>query len=264
MSDAVTPAQPEPPGPVGFLLSLGVMGIASLAWFALIGGLVFALAYAAQGEAGVRALAELIDPSRLTRLSKPDEAGQAAALFALASMLYASAIAGCLSVALLWGGLNLADLLAWREPFPRLRLRYWPWLVAIALYHLAAGSFLRLLYPEFSVLLRMPREALALGMSFLAIVILAPLAEELFFRGWIYGALRARFSASLSIPLCTIVFAMAHWDGMGLYPLAVLAPGLVLTILRERTGSAKASFLAHAVYNFIGWAGLAVISVWGG
>jgi membrane protease YdiL (CAAX protease family) len=246
------------------LLSLALMLAASLASFALIGGLVFVIAYGAQGEAGVRALAGLLDPAQLLRLSKPGDAGQAVALFALASMLYASAIAGCLSVSRLWGGRNFADLLAWRGPFPRLRIRYWPWLVAIALYHLVAGSVLRLLYPEFSVLLQMPNEALALALSFIAIVVLAPLAEELFFRGWIYGALRARLSASLSIPLCTIIFAIAHWDGMGLYPIAVLAPGLALTLLREGTGSTKATFLAHAVYNFIGWAGLVAISIWRG
>jgi membrane protease YdiL (CAAX protease family) len=246
------------------LLSLALMLAASLASFTLIGGLVFVIAYGAQGEAGVRALAGLLDPSQLSRLSKPGDAGQAVALFALASMLYACAIAGCLSVARLWGGRNFADLLAWRGPFPPLRIRYWPWLVAIALYHLVAGSVMRLLYPEFSVLLQMPNEALALALSFLAIVILAPLAEELFFRGWIYGALRARLSASWSVPLCTIIFAIAHWDGMGLYPIAVLAPGLALTLLREGAGSTKSTFLAHAVYNFIGWAGLVAISIWRG
>ena len=51
---------------------------------------------------------------------------------------------------------------------------------------------------------------------------------------------------------------------MGLYPIAVLAPGLALTLLRERAGSTKATFLAHAIYNFIGWAGLVGVSLWRG
>jgi membrane protease YdiL (CAAX protease family) len=178
-------------------------------------------------------------------------------------MLYASAIGGVLSAARLWGGVHFRDLIAWHGPYPRLRWRYWPWLLAIPLYHLAAGTVLRLLYPEFSMHLRLPGEPLALALSFLAIVILAPLAEELFFRGWLYGTLRARLSANVAILACAFIFAIAHWDGMGLYPLAVFAPGLVLTILRERTGSAKASFMGHAIYNFAGWIGLAAISLTG-
>ena len=44
-----------------------------------------------------------------------------------------------------------------------------------------------------------------------------------------------------------------HWDETGLYPLAVLVPGFVLSLIRERTGSVKAAVLAHGVYNFVGW-----------
>lgn len=249
----------KPPGLPSFLLSLVVIAIAALTTFALIGGALFALAYGAQGQAGVRALAGLLDPSRLGELSSAN----AGTLFALAAMLYASAIGGVLTGARIWGGPEFRDLLAWRGPYPRWRARYWPWLLAIPLYHLVAGTVLRLLYPEFSMHLRLPNEALALGLSFLAIVILAPLAEELFFRGWLYGALRARLSANTAIFACAVIFAVAHWDGRGLYAVAVFAPGLVLTILRERTGSTKASFLAHAIYNFAGWAGLAAISLIG-
>lgn len=247
----------KPPGLPGFLISLFVIIIAGAACFALISTALFALAYGAQGQAGVRALAGVFDLSRLGALS----GASATALFALAAMLYASIIGGVLIAARLWGGANFRDLLAWHGPCPRWRMRYWPWLLAIPLYHLLAGSILRLLYPEFSMHLRLPGEPLAIGLSFLAIVILAPLAEELFFRGWLYGSLRARLSANAAIIACAIIFALAHWDGIGLYPVAVFLPGLVLTILRERTGSAKTAFLAHAIYNFAGWAGLAAISL---
>lgn len=250
----------KPPGLPGFLLSLLVIIIAGAACFALIGAALFAIAYGAQGQAGVRALASMFDLSRLGALS----GANATALFALAAMLYASIIGGVLIAARLWGGRSFRDLVAWHGPYPQWRMRYWPWLLAIPLYHLVAGTLLRLLYPEISMNLRLPAEALALGLSFLAIVILAPLAEELFFRGWLYGALRARLSANVAIFVCAFVFAIAHWDGMGLYPIAVFAPGLVLTIIRERTGSAKATFLVHAIYNFAGWIGLAAISIIGG
>lgn len=251
----------KPPRLFGFLLSLVVMAAAMMACLALIGCALLAITYVAQGEAGVRTLARLFDPARLAPLSSLNAPGQASAMFALVSILYASAIVGVLSAAWLWGGAR--DLLGWRGPYPQWRASYWPWLLAIPAYHLVTGGVLRLLYPEVSMHMGLPSGALALALSFLALVILAPLAEELFFRGWLYGALRAHMPVQKAIFMCAMIFALAHSDSTGLYPVAVFAPGLVLTIIRERTGSTKAAFLAHAIYNFIGWAGLAAISLLG-
>ncbi len=39
----------------------------------------------------------------------------------------------------------------------------------------------------------------------------------------------------------------------GALPVAVLAPGFVLSVLRERSGSVKPAVLGHAIYNLIGW-----------
>jgi len=42
-------------------------------------------------------------------------------------------------------------------------------------------------------------------------------------------------------------------DPTGFYPVAVLAPGLALSVIRERTGSVKGAVPANALDNGIGW-----------
>ena len=91
--------------------------------------------------------------------------------------------------------------------------------VALApLYHIVAGVTLRYFFPYFAAWLIAPRDPIALAMSFLMIVVLAPLVEELFFRGWLFGALRGRLAAGATILITTFLFAIVHWDETGLYP----------------------------------------------
>ena len=53
--------------------------------------------------------------------------------------------------------------------------------------------------------------------------------------------------------MTAVLFAIVHMDPTGFYPVAVLAPGFILSVIRERTGSVKPAVLAHALYNGIGW-----------
>jgi membrane protease YdiL (CAAX protease family) len=50
-----------------------------------------------------------------------------------------------------------------------------------------------------------------------------------------------------------VVFAAAHWAGTPLYSLAILPIGFVLGVIREKTGSSRATTLCHALYNFLMW-----------
>jgi membrane protease YdiL (CAAX protease family) len=79
-------------------------------------------------------------------------------------------------------------------------------------------------------------------------VVLAPLIEELMFRGFFYNALRARFAAPGAIILSAALFAGIHPQGwIGLPPL--LAVGVMLGVLREWRGSIRACVVAHALNN---------------
>lgn len=83
-------------------------------------------------------------------------------------------------------------------------------------------------------------------------VTLAPLMEELFFRGFLYPVLARRTGAVGAIVLTSLLFGLIHSPQYGFSWAAVLIVclvGVVLTTVRAMTKSVAASFLAHVGYN---------------
>jgi membrane protease YdiL (CAAX protease family) len=82
---------------------------------------------------------------------------------------------------------------------------------------------------------------------------LAPLLEELFFRGLLYPLLRRAFGLTIAVVLTAAAFAGIHGTQLG-YAwapiLSIFLVGVVLTVARARSGSVAASFLMHCGYNF--------------
>ncbi len=80
----------------------------------------------------------------------------------------------------------------------------------------------------------------------------APVAEEFFFRGFIYGVIRARAGARLALWVTTLVFGGAHVLQLAgdwlVIPLVVTA-GFILTWVRHRTGVLTPSIVIHLAYN---------------
>lgn len=80
-----------------------------------------------------------------------------------------------------------------------------------------------------------------------AAVIVAPLVEELLFRGFIYGVIK-RFTDAWFAALCSaLLFAVVHLHVGSLLPLAVLA--LLLCAAYELSGSLLVPMLLHALFN---------------
>ena len=83
-------------------------------------------------------------------------------------------------------------------------------------------------------------------------ITLAPLLEELFFRGMLYPVLRRSVGVGLAILLTAIAFAFIHGAQLG-YAwaplLSIFVVGTVFTLVREKTNSVAASFLMHCGYN---------------
>lgn len=138
-----------------------------------------------------------------------------------------------------------------------LRPRGW-WLLVAPVVGVAArfsGGLLSRLIPSTAVA---PVEALATmpsGMlAFAAVAVVAPIAEEVFFRGFLYGALAGRFGQRAALLGSTLVFALIHlpqqWGAWGAFA-SVAALGLVLGLLRRYSHGTVAPALAHLTHNAV-------------
>lgn len=82
----------------------------------------------------------------------------------------------------------------------------------------------------------------------LMIMIGAPIAEELGFRGLLFGAVRKRgVGVWWTVVISAVVFSLFHLEPTRI-PL-LLVVGLGLGVVRARTGSTGASIIAHMVVN---------------
>lgn len=91
-------------------------------------------------------------------------------------------------------------------------------------------------------------------LAFFTLVVLAPIAEELLFRGYLYGKLRKYVSTWMAVLSTSLLFGIAHFWAPG-SPLqwAVMFDTFVLSIFmclaREYTGAIWVGVLMHMVKN---------------
>lgn len=87
------------------------------------------------------------------------------------------------------------------------------------------------------------------------VVLVAPFGEELFFRGFLYKALRRRFSMWPAALISAAVFGAAHFAGLDFLILipALFVVGIGLALVYEKRQSLLASMSAHATFNLIGF-----------
>jgi membrane protease YdiL (CAAX protease family) len=94
------------------------------------------------------------------------------------------------------------------------------------------------------------------------ICVVAPMCEEILFRGYIFTALRSWRGTATAAVLSGLLFGGVHAGSapvLDLVPLAALGVGLCL--LYERTGSLYPSIGAHSLNNSVAYAALADLSV---
>jgi hypothetical protein len=77
--------------------------------------------------------------------------------------------------------------------------------------------------------------------------VISPFAEELFFRGVLYGFFR-RLGVAAGIILTSIIFAGLHLPGRGI-PLTQLAGGVVFCLAYEKEESLMAPYVIHVLGN---------------
>jgi len=135
---------------------------------------------------------------------------------------------------------------------PALGLRPAPWKYAVfgALATLAlsvAVSQLGLEPKDMKDVLEKVREPHQLVLSLLLFAVLAPIVEELVFRGLLYGWVAGRWGSVAAWIVSSLVFAGAHWDPA--HAILVLPLGFLFGWLRRRTDSLLPSLCAHIVNN---------------
>jgi hypothetical protein len=83
----------------------------------------------------------------------------------------------------------------------------------------------------------------------LATAVLAPVCEEVFFRGALYSAMRKSLGRNRALILNALVFSLLHLKWQGL--LSLFALGLIFAWLYEETDSVYPGMLAHAINNIV-------------
>ncbi len=103
----------------------------------------------------------------------------------------------------------------------------------------------------------LPHDVSQLALGLFTVAILAPLVEEVYFRGIVMGWLRRHWGIAWAVALSSLIFGIMHlkwftpgglsgWVATG----ELVAMGVLLAVVALRTGSLWASILTHAVNNF--------------
>lgn len=83
--------------------------------------------------------------------------------------------------------------------------------------------------------------------AFILLVVIAPIAEEIVFRGFLYGKLRIAAPKWLAILIISFLFGLIHFQwNVGI---SVFAMSVVSCTLREITGTIYAGTLVHMINN---------------
>lgn len=96
-------------------------------------------------------------------------------------------------------------------------------------------------------LLMTGKDPVILALMAFAAVVVAPLSEEIIFRGYLYPVAKRFGGVPAAMVFSSLVFAAAHGSAVILLPLFVLA--LLMCWLYERTGSLWASISVHFLFN---------------
>jgi hypothetical protein len=93
----------------------------------------------------------------------------------------------------------------------------------------------------------LPRRQTDILIFFLVGGIVAPVAEEVFFRGILYGFFK-RWGVVVAIVLSTALFVLPHLRGHGL-PITQIVGGVLFAIAYEVEGSLMTPITIHALAN---------------
>ncbi len=130
----------------------------------------------------------------------------------------------------------------------------WRWALYLALFvggfHLIEYVLGRPFVTEFQV--RAFRSADSVALLLMAIVIAAPVFEELLFRGFIFrGMAHSRLGPLGAVVLCSALWSVMHVQYAPVEMVMIFSGGLLLGYARWQTGSTYVPIALHALWNLI-------------
>jgi membrane protease YdiL (CAAX protease family) len=139
-----------------------------------------------------------------------------------------------------------------------------PIVIGLFLMLLCAGLIITRVAPHTSLTPAVfERAASAQDYSFVMViavlaVLVAPVCEEVFFRGFLYSALRSRLPVPVAALVQSLIFALLHTFGT-LHGVAVFFLGLILTAVYEWRKSLVTPIFVHAGNNLMAVLGLLLL-----
>ena len=128
-------------------------------------------------------------------------------------------------------------------------------LIAILAFFIFEIAYVQLLDPEnpqtIAEDLGADRNTLLLVLGALVVIVVAPVCEELFFRGFLFRVLRARMTFWVAAVIDGVLFGLAHGSLVIVPVLAFL--GVALCWLYTRTGTLFAPIAIHSINNMIAY-----------
>jgi membrane protease YdiL (CAAX protease family) len=92
-------------------------------------------------------------------------------------------------------------------------------------------------------------------------VLMAPVIEEIFFRGFIFGGVRARRGWVTGAIVSGLIFGAAHLSGYYMPPYTLI--GVLFAWSYQHTGSLRPGMIAHAITNSV-TVGTSAVAAWTG
>lgn len=214
------------------------------AWFAWVGFLV--------GIAGV-----LVLVGTVAAIVGAD--GESPAFVVIATLVQGAVFVGTA----VWFASRVAPPKAWH--FGLRPARLWPavgWAaLAMFSFYLVSGIYSALVQPDAAQdvveSLGGDEGTFGLVIAGLMVIAVAPVVEEIFFRGFFYRALRSRFSTLVAAGMNGLLFGSIHFNGSAeslliIPPLALL--GALFCLVYEKTGSLYPVIGMHAFNNALAYA----------
>jgi membrane protease YdiL (CAAX protease family) len=115
-----------------------------------------------------------------------------------------------------------------------------------------ANSFYAMLLEQFGLRVQSDMTPVLRGLStpwplFVTIVLIAPVVEETFFRGFVFAGLRSRYDWRKAAVISAALFSAAHMELTFFIPGFVL--GLLFAYLYQRSNSIWPGMIVHALMN---------------